>query len=64
MTAWMDADGTLRIASESVYESLALQGWLSKYQVQNVNGVNMIPSRALIINAGSTVPSDIEGTRP
>lgn len=58
MTAWMDKDGVLRVASESVYESLALQGWLAKYQVQNINGVNMIPCRALIINAASTQSGD------
>jgi hypothetical protein len=50
----MGEDGTLYVASESIYESLALKGWLAKYQIQNINGVNMIPSRALIINAGST----------
>ncbi len=48
MKAWMDKDGTLYVASETTYEKLALEGWLAKNEITNVNGVNMIPSRHII----------------
>ncbi len=48
MTAWLDKNGDLYIASETVYEKLALEGWIARNEITNVNGVNLIPSRHMI----------------
>lgn len=59
MKAYLDRNGVLHVEATETYESLALKAWSEKYEVQNVNGVLMIPSRALVLHHGPQfVPSN------
>lgn len=50
----LQATGTLLISPDSVAEAYALKWWLEQYKIVNVNGVDMVPTRAIVIS--SAVP--------
>jgi hypothetical protein len=53
MKVELQGDCTLCITPENITEAWALKFWLQRNQVQNVNGIDMIPSRAILLGAAS-----------
>ena len=54
MIAYMDPHGVLHVEATELYEALALKAWEAKFQITNVNGILMIPSRGLTLHHGTS----------
>lgn len=57
----LQATGTLLISPDSVAEAYALKWWLEQHKIVNINGVDMIPTRSIVIS--SAVPLTPPGDR-
>lgn len=52
MKAMFLNNGTLEISGETTVEELALRWWVEANKVTNINGVDLIPTRHLVIRYG------------
>ena len=50
MKVELQGEATLVVKPENIAEAWALKFWLQRNQVTNVNGVDMIPSRAILFS--------------
>lgn len=62
----LEGDATLVISPENIAEAWALKFWMQRNQVKNINGVDMIPSRAILLSpsdGSSNAASNEQGSK-